>query len=176
MHSMNINKNFVLTLFLTFFNSGGIMILILTSLFFNDMHFDARVIGVLSATFGIGAFLGAYTGGHLSDFISAKNIMSFSILGNSVFILSFALTENVVLFGICMFLIGFCNAGFRPSSMLMLINERGKLTSPQVLAYRKVVFNLGFSIFSAIFGFLYSSFQKNAFFLIATLFFINFLL
>ena len=173
---MTINRNFTLTLLLTFFNSGGAMILVITSLFFNDINFDTKTISLLTATFGIGAFLGGYIGGHISDIISSNKVISISTLGNALFIFLFSISQNILLFGVCIFSIGFFNSSFRPSAILMLLSARGGLSTVKVLAYRKVVFNLGFGIFAAGFGFLYSIMQKDAFYFIALLFFMNFLI
>jgi predicted MFS family arabinose efflux permease len=174
---MIVNRNFAITLLLTFFNSGGAMILVITSLFFNDISFDTKTISILTALFGIGAFLGGYIGGYLSDIIMPKNVMSISILGNASFIFLLSISQHILLLlGICMFCIGLFNSGFRPSAILMLLNTRGNLSTIKVLAYRKVVFNLGFGIFAAGFGFLYSFLQKDAFYFIALLFFVNFLI
>lgn len=174
--SVKINRNFVLILLLTFFNSGGVMLPILTSLFFNEINFSTETIALLTSLFGVGSFLGGYIGGHLSDFIKSKVIISCSILGNSLFILVFGIVQSELLFGICLFCIGFFNSSFRPSSMLVLLNESDDISTTKALSYRKVVFNLGFSLFASGFGFLYSTLRKEAFYIISLLFFANFIM
>jgi MFS family permease len=153
------------------------MLPILATLFFNDLKFNIEIIGIVMSFFGIGGIMGGYIGGHLSDYIHPNKIVSISLLGNGIFIMLFSLIgKDVLLFSICMLCIGFFNTSFRPSSMLLLFEARGKISEIKVLSYRRVANSMGFAIASFGFGFLYHLSGKWAFFLIGLLFVFTFLL
>lgn len=170
------NKNFIIVLFLILLNSGGLMLPILNTLFFNDLGFGVKAIGIIMSFFGIGGLIGGYIGGHLADYIHSKNIVSISILGNGVFILLFSFLQDITLFAICMFFIGCFNASFRPSSILLLLENKGSFSDVKVLSYRRVANSIGFAIASFGFGFLYHIAGKSAFTFIGLTFIFTFFL
>jgi MFS family permease len=174
---MKTNKSFLIVLLLIFFNSGGLMLPILATLFFNDLKFNVEIIGIVMSFFGIGGLVGGYIGGHLADYIHSKKIVSVSLLGNGIFIMLFSLIkQDVLLFSICMLFIGFFNSSFRPSSLLLLFETKGRFSESKVLSYRRVVNSMGFAIASFGFGLLYHVSGKWAFFVIGLLFIFTFFL
>lgn len=174
---MGINRGFLTVLLLIFFNSGGLMLPILATLFFNDLKFNVEVIGLIMSFFGVGGLFGGYIGGHLSDYIHSNKIVSISLLGNGIFIMLFSLIkQDVSLFSICMLFIGFFNTSFRPSSLLLLFETRGRISEIKVLSYRRVANSMGFALASFGFGFLYHVSGKWAFLVIGFLFIFTFLL
>jgi predicted MFS family arabinose efflux permease len=75
-----------------------------------------------------------------------------------------------------MFFIGFFNTSFRPSSLILLFETRGRISEIKVLSYRRVVNSSGFAIASFGFGFLYNFAERWTFFIIGVLFIFTFLL
>lgn len=170
------NSSFLILLLLIFFNSGGLMLPILGTLFFNDLKIGIEDIGIIMSFFGIGGLVGGYVGGHLTDYIHSKKIISVSLLGNALFIMLFGFLQDVILFSICMLFIGFFNTSFRPSSLILLFETKGSFSDVQALSFRRVVNSMGFAIASFGFGFLYYAIERQAFFIIGFLFIATFFL
>ncbi len=171
-----ISNSFIIVLIIIFLNASGGMLPILGTLLFSDIGLNVETIGIVMSLFGVGSFFGGYIGGHLADYTSSKNIVCVSILGNAIFIMLYALLENVVLFSVCMFFIGFFNSSARPSTILLLFETMGSISKTSALSFRRVVLNLGFSASSAGFGFLYYYQGKLAFILIGFIFLLNFII
>lgn len=169
-----ITLNLVLVLALIVFNAGGGMVTILGSLFLNDIFVPIKTIGFIIACFGAGSFIGGYTGGYMADYISPSRIVSFAILGNAIAISVFALTDSIFLFSVCMFCMGVFNSAFRPASILLLFEAAQNFSRSRILSLRRVALNIGFSLGSAMFGFLYSYNSKLSFLIIGGVFFLNF--
>jgi predicted MFS family arabinose efflux permease len=169
-------KGFLLVLILIFFNASGGMLPILITMFLKEIGFDVKEIGFFIALFGVGGFLGGYIGGQMVDYFSSKGIVSFSIMGNAIFITLLGLFKSSFAIAICMFCAGFFNSSFRPSAILLMFERMGGVSKSTALSFRRVVLNFGFSVSSVVFGFLFQKQHQFAFVIIGFVFFLNFIL
>jgi len=152
------------------------MIIVVSSMFLNGIGFDVYYIGLILTFFGVGSFVGGYTGGHLSDKISALKIIKFSLFGNSLAILILPYNNQIILLCIFMFIIGFFNSTLRPASIILLLKSSKKMSEVKLFSYRRVALNLGFSIGAMVVSFVYTKNMYLPFIIISIVLIIGFLL
>ncbi len=152
---LGLPKQIYLLLTLIFFNAMIQLVTIVGTLYFHDYGYSTDSIGIMISCFGIGSVIGGYLGGICSDIFSAKSIIIISLLGNVISLILLPFQSHILGFCFILFAIGFFNSGFRPSSIIALLEYKHVIKEMSLLSYRRVALNIGYSLGASVFGFLY---------------------
>ena len=84
------------------------MVLLFTSLYLtNELHFEIAEAGLCMSFYGIGAVLGAYTGGWLTDRSNTSGIMIFSLISSGIILLFILIAKTPAMISVVIFLYSF---------------------------------------------------------------------
>ncbi len=143
---LGLPKQIYLLLTLIFFNAMIQLVTIVGTLYFHDYGYSTDSIGIMISCFGIGSVIGGYLGGICSDIFSAKSIIIISLLGNVISLILLPFQSHILGFCFILFAIGFFNSGFRPSSIIALLEYKHVIKEMSLLSYRRVALNIGYSL------------------------------
>lgn len=134
-------------------NRAGSMVLPFLSVYLHDhLHFTLPDIGWIMSIYGIGAFLGSYIGGQLTDRFQYDQIMIVSLLFSGIGFVLLQFAHTFYSFGFMMFSTVLFADTFRPASMTAI----GAYSKPEdytrSLSLIRLAINLGYSIGPAIGG------------------------
>ena len=172
----DLSKSVFICLLLIFLNAMAQMITLLVSLFLHKFGFMISDIGIVITFFGIGSLIGGYIGGIISDRFSSVMIIKISLIGNSILIGVFPIFHKIIFLCFCVFFMGIFNSSFRPASIISLLESNRKLSESQLLSYRRVAVNLGFSLGAAVLGYIYNKNNYAPFIAMSVILFISFIL
>lgn len=139
----------------TFINRSGSMVLLFTSLYLtNELHFEIAEAGLCMSFYGIGAVLGAYTGGWLTDRSNTSGIMIFSLISSGIILLFILIAKTPAMISVVIFLYSFTSDIFRPA----IAKATAAFSTPEnrtrSLSLTRLAINLGFSVGPALGGLL----------------------
>lgn len=137
----------------TFLNRVGGFVAPFLALYLSaDRHFSASVIGMITASYGLGGMLSALAAGHLCDRYGTKRMLLAAYSGSAIAVSILAMVRTELLIGCVTFIFGFFVEGVRP----IISTSVGNLVSgPQrakAFSYNRWATNLGFSIASIVAG------------------------
>lgn len=138
-----------------FVNRAGTMVLPFLTVYLRDeMNYSIAEAGWEVAFFGIGAILGNFIGGKLTDKIGFYPVQFWSLFLNGVLFIVLGQFHTFWQIGSCMFIIGVIGEAFRPANAAAIAyySKPGNLTRSYSLS--RLAVNLGFSIGPAIGGLL----------------------
>ncbi len=141
-----------------FVNRAGTMVLPFMTVYLREqMQFSIAAAGWEIAFFGIGAILGNFIGGKLTDRIGFCDVQFWSLFFNGVLFIILGRMEMFWHIGACMFVIGMVGEAFRPANAAAIAYYSLPENRTRSYSLNRLAINLGFSIGPAIGGFL--SFQ-----------------
>jgi len=120
----------------------------------DDIGLDLAQVGVVMSCFGVGALVGVYAGGKLSDKIGHYPVMVVSLLGGFVMFMLASQVEEFISLCVVMFLLSAFGDGFRPAGMVAISHYSTKDNYTRSVSLYRLAINLGFSIGPAMGGFL----------------------
>jgi MFS family permease len=91
--------------------------------FINNLKFDITVSSIIISFYGLGAILGGYIGGKLSDHISPSAVSIGSLVIQGIVILALIKLKTISLLMIALFLMGIASYGFITSNYLWILNH-----------------------------------------------------
>jgi predicted MFS family arabinose efflux permease len=136
-------------------NRAGTMVLpFLTIYLVQELDYSPSFAGLIIGSYGVGALIGTWAGGSLSDRIGAFQIALFPPLfcGLCMFALEHLYTEVQILIGVT--LLGISGEANRPALSVLLVNSCSPKEQPRGFSLLRLASNLGRSIGPAIGGFL----------------------
>ncbi|MCF6764204.1 MFS transporter [Thiotrichales bacterium 19S3-7] len=150
-------------------NSVAQIVTMFISLHFSKVGLSVSVIGNLIALFGVGGLFGGYLGGLLAEKTSPKTMMIVSNIINSIMIANILVLNDSPLISINIFLMGLANNAFRPASMYALLTFSNYASRSELLAYRRVFVNIGWSLGAAFIGMLYTINEALSFYFMSSI-------
>jgi predicted MFS family arabinose efflux permease len=138
-----------------FVNRAGTMVLPFMTVYLRDrMHYSIAEAGFEIALFGIGAILGNFVGGKLTDRIGFYEVQFWSLFFNGILFIILSWMYTFWQIGFCMFTIGVVGEAFRPANATAIANYSLPENRTRSYSLNRLAVNLGFSIGPAIGGLL----------------------
>jgi len=138
-----------------FVNRAGTMVLpFLTVYLREEMHYSIAAAGWEVALFGMGAILGNFIGGRLTDKIGFSPVQFWSLFLNGVLFIVLGQMRTFWQIGSCMFIIGVVGEAFRPANAAAVANYSRPENRTRSYSLNRLAINLGFSIGPAVGGLL----------------------
>jgi predicted MFS family arabinose efflux permease len=141
--------------FVMFVNRAGTMVLpFLTVYLREEMNYSITAAGWEVAFFGIGAILGNFIGGRLTDRIGFYPVQFWSLFFNGVLFIILGQLRTFWQIGSCMFIIGVVGEAFRPANAAAIAYYSLPGNRTRSYSLSRLAVNLGFSIGPAVGGLL----------------------
>lgn len=138
-----------------FVNRAGTMVLPFLSVYLREeMNYSIAAAGWEIAFFGIGAILGNFIGGKLTDKIGFYRVQFWSLFLNGVLFLVLGQMQTFWRIGSCMFIIGVVGEAFRPANAAAIAYYSVPENRTRSYSLNRLAINLGFSIGPAVGGLL----------------------
>ena len=136
-----------------FVNRAGTMVLpFLTVYLREEMNYSIAAAGWELGFFGIGAILGNFIGGKLTDKIGFYPVQFWSLFLNGVLFIVLGQLQTFWQIGSCMFVIGIVGESFRPANAAAIAYYSLPGNRTRSYSLNRLAINLGFSIGPAIGG------------------------
>lgn len=120
----------------------------------DELLLDFAQVGTVMACYGIGALIGVYVGGRLTDKIGHHPVMVASLLGGFILFLVASQTKEFYSLCVVLFLLSAFGDGFRPAGMVAISHYSNPENYTRSVSLYRLAINLGFSIGPAIGGLL----------------------
>jgi predicted MFS family arabinose efflux permease len=134
--------------------SGSIILFFMTLYLTQEMDYSVAAAGRMISVYGIGAMVGAYSGGWLSDIIGTKKVQLLSLIFSGISFIILGYLKSPIVIAVSLFIIAVLNESFRPANATAV----GQVTPPEMLprgfALNRLAVNIGVTIGPAIGGFL----------------------
>lgn len=138
-----------------FINRSGTMVIpFMLPYMIDGLHFDAGVAGLIMAVFGIGAVMGAYIGGHLSDKLGFYPVQFISLILNGLIFVAMGFMKTPASLGITVFFLSFAGEAFRPANSAAIAHYSSPENRTRSYAIHRLAVNLGWGIGPALGGLL----------------------
>lgn len=138
-----------------FVNRCGSMVLPFFTLYLtSELHMSESSAGRMIGVYGIGAVLGAYLGGRLSESIGAVRVQTIGMLLAVPLFLIIPLWESWQGIAVSLFALSVCNEAVRPANAVAITRLTNLENRVQAFALQRLAANLGFSFGPAIGGIL----------------------
>jgi MFS family permease len=138
-------------------NRSGSMVIFFLAVYLKDeLLFDLNQVGTVMACYGIGALVGVYLGGKLTDRFGHRPVMVASLLGGFVLFVLASYTNDFISLCVVLFLLSAFGDGFRPAGMVAISHYSTPENYTRSVSLYRLAINLGFSIGPAIGGLLAS--------------------
>jgi predicted MFS family arabinose efflux permease len=138
-----------------FINRTGSMVLFFMTLYLTrTFHFSTTQAGQVISGFGLGALLGSYLGGKLTDVLGAYNVQKISlILTGTGFILLGLMSSYWLIWGM-MFFVGMVGEALHPANSTAISQVCPPELRTKGFALNRLATNVGFTIGPAVGGYL----------------------
>jgi predicted MFS family arabinose efflux permease len=136
-------------------NRAGTMVIPFLTLYLREeKHFSIGNAGLVIAFFGLGAILGNFIGGLLTDKHGFYQIQFWSLFLNGILFIVLGQMQSFWQIGSCMFVIGVVGEAFRPANAAAIAYYSLPENRTRSYSLNRLAINLGFSIGPAIGGLL----------------------
>ena len=138
-------------------NRCGTMVLPFMSIYLTQrLHFSVTNTGIVMALFGVGAFVGTYLGGRLTDRFGFYYVQLFSLLvsGSALITLQF-ITDFYLLCG-SVFIFALLSDSFRPANQSAIAHYSDPETRTRAYSCNRLAINLGWAVGGGLGGWLAS--------------------
>ena len=143
--------------FVMFINRSGTMVIpFLTVYLTQDLHYSIAEAGLIMAMFGIGAILGGFLGGRLSDKIGFYPVQFWSLFLNGIMFIALGYLYELWQIAVCIFILSTVGESFRPANASAIAFYSDEKNRTRSYSLSRLAINLGFSIGPAVGGFLSS--------------------
>src|SRR6185369_318594 len=134
-------------------NRAGTMVIPFLTLYLREeKNFSITYAGWEVAFFGIGAILGNFVGGRLTDKHGFYNVQFWCLFLNGILFIVLGQMQTFWQIGICMFVIGSVGEGFRPANAAAIAYYSLPENRTRSYSLNRLAINLGFSIGPAVGG------------------------
>jgi len=141
--------------FVMFVNRAGTMVLPFMTVYLREkMNFSIGEAGWEIGLFGLGAILGNFAGGRLTDKIGFSQVQFWSLFLNGVLFIVLGWMQTFWQIGACMFIIGTVGEAFRPANAAAIAYYSLPENITRSYSLNRLAINLGFSIGPALGGLL----------------------
>jgi MFS family permease len=136
--------------------SGTMVIPFMTVYLTQELHFSIAQAGFIMAAFGIGAIIGAFAGGRLTDKIGFYSVQLWSLVLNGIMFFILGQMRTFWQIGICIFVLSLLSESFRPANSAAIAYYSNESNRTRSYSLNRLAVNLGFSIGPALGGILSS--------------------
>ncbi len=137
-------------------NRSGTMVIPFLTLYLtsSDMGRTLAEAGTVMGLFGLGAVIGAYFGGRLSDKIGFYNVQLFTLFFGGVMFIVLGQVKSYPLICLCTFILSLVNEAFRPANSTAIAHYSSPQNRTRSYSLNRLAINLGWAVGSSIGGFL----------------------
>lgn len=137
-------------------NRIGTMVLAFMTLYCSYRGYTLQQAGMVVAIYGIGAVVGAFMGGKISDQFGFYYTQFFALFLGGILFIVLGQMDSYLTLCICTFFLSMVNESFRPANATAIAHYSNKENRTQSYSLARLAVNLGFSAGTAIGGFLAS--------------------
>jgi predicted MFS family arabinose efflux permease len=137
-------------------NRSGTMVIPFMTLYLTDKSMGRTLsdAGMVISLFGLGAIIGAYFGGRLSDRIGFFRIQLFTLFFGGVLFIVLGQIKSYPLICACTFVLALVNEAFRPANSSAVAWYSSAENRTRSYSLNRLAINLGWAVGSSIGGFL----------------------
>ena len=138
-------------------NRCGTMVLPFLTLYLTQhLHYSVQDAGVVMAVYGLGAFVGTFFGGRLTDRFGFYYVQLFSLLFSGAFLLLLQFVTDF--YGLCgsVFLFTLLGDAFRPANQAAIAHYSQPETRTRAFSFNRLAINLGWAVGGGLGGWLAS--------------------
>lgn len=135
-------------------NRSGTMVVPFMTIYLTSakMGYSIGKAGVVLGMFGIGAFVGAWCGGRLTDKIGFYPVQVITLIGGGILFMILGQMKTYPLICLFTFLVSFINEAFRPANSTAIAYYSKPENRTRSYALNRLAINLGWALGSAIGG------------------------
>jgi predicted MFS family arabinose efflux permease len=138
-----------------FINRAGTMVVAFLSVYLTQkLHFSVAQSGYVMMTFGLGAILGAYLGGRMTDRYGSYIVQFISLLIGGMIFFVMAELRDFYSLCICTFFLSLFGESYRPANTASIAHFSTPATFTRSVSLVRLAINLGWALGPAIGGFL----------------------
>jgi len=137
-------------------NRCGTMVLPFMTLYCNSRGYTATQGGLAVAIYGIGAVVGAFFGGKLSDKYGFYPLQLMALCGGGVMFIILGQMDSYLTICICIFFTSMINESFRPANATAVAHYSTPENRTQSFSLVRLAINMGWGVGSALAGILAS--------------------
>lgn len=140
--------------FVMLINRSGTMVVPFLTVYLTQQGYTLSQAGTVMSVFGVGAILGSFLGGKLSDRFSFFWVQFYSLILNGVFFIVLSFITNYNHFLITIFLLASVGEAFRPANSAAIAAYSTDSNRTRAYSLNRLAINLGWSIGPAVGGIL----------------------
>lgn len=137
-------------------NRSGTMVIPFLTVYLISRDFTLAQAGTVMAAFGVGAFIGGYLGGRLTDTFGALRIQVASLLLNGILFVVLGYMQTLTEIILCVFALSTCGEAFRPANAAAIGAYSNEDNRTRSYSLNRLAINLGWAIGPAVGGILAS--------------------
>ncbi|RFZ85341.1 MFS transporter [Mucilaginibacter terrenus] len=149
-------NNWYLSIVMLINRSGTMVVPFLTIYCVKQLHFSVEQAGYIMALFGVGAILGAFIGGKLSDRIGFYDMQTGTLLSGGIMFIVLGFQHTFTTLGAGTFILSLCNEAFRPANSTAIAHYSKPENKTRSYSLHRLAVNLGWAVGAATGGFLAS--------------------
>ena len=143
--------------FVSFINRSGAMVVCFMTLYLTQhLHFGIREAGYITGFYGLGAVLGQYLGGQLTDSIGFYRVQRLTLWLNGFVLFIAVYAESFLFVALLMFLLSIASEAFRPANQVAIRSHSDEATRTRAFSLMRVSVNLAIGLALLIGGLLVS--------------------
>jgi predicted MFS family arabinose efflux permease len=142
--------------FVILVNRSGTMVIPFLTVYLVQLGYTLTEAGFVMATFGIGAILGAYLGGRLTDRFGFFWIQVTSLLLNGLLFIVLSRMQSLWQIAGCIFVLSSLGEAFRPANAAAIAAFSDEINRTRAYSLNRLAVNLGWAIGPALGGLLAS--------------------
>jgi predicted MFS family arabinose efflux permease len=136
-------------------NRCGTMVLPFLTLYLTQyLHYSVSEAGIIMAVYGLGAFVGTFIGGRLTDRFGFYYVQLFSLLFGGAFLLLLQFVTGFYALCSCVFTFTLLGDSFRPANQAAIAHYSDPDTRTRAFSLNRLAINLGWAVGGAVGGWL----------------------
>lgn len=151
-------ETWYLSLVILINRSGTMVIPFMTMYATQKLHFSIEQAGFLMAFFGIGAIIGAFIGGKITDAAGFQSVQLFALFGGGIMFIAISFLTTYATLCVGVLLLSIINESFRPANSAAVSAYSLPENRTRSFSLNRLAINLGWAFGGTIGGFLA---QKN---------------
>ncbi|MBW4889283.1 MFS transporter [Mucilaginibacter sp. HMF5004] len=136
-----------------FVNRCGTMVLPFMTIYCTQkLHFNIAQAGSIMAIYGLGAVLGAFIGGRVTDKFGFYDLQVFALLSGGLLFMLLGFQTTFLAIAINTFILSMCNESFRPANSAAVAEYSTEETRTRSFSLNRLAVNLGWAFGSGFGG------------------------